>query len=228
MEIPQRLKSFTPPFSFSNKLLNKTKKDFEIVVSRYDEDVNWCENYKDYVTIYNKGGPISYPYIQKENKGHLAETVLSHIIDNYDSLANVTFFTHGSFNYRNDQQIKETGPCHRRWDEFISYDPTTLVYIQRSDLPLANDRIYNYIETVGSVYTRIFNKPYIPNFQWACGKIISVGRDRIRSCPLEIYKKMLDFVLELYEGNEPSQFIYRTRGIYIERFLVHAFLMNLK
>ena len=36
------------------------------------------------------------PYIKLENKGHLADTILRHIIKNYDNLADVTFFTHGS------------------------------------------------------------------------------------------------------------------------------------
>lgn len=226
MELPQRLKSITNPFTFSNKLLNKTKKDFEIVISRYDEDISWCIHYRDFVTIYNKGDPIDYPYIKKENKGNLAETVLSHIIENYDRLADVTFFTHGSFNYRNDQLIKESGPCHKYWEDFISCDPGTLVYIERSDLPKSNDRIYDYNETIGDVYTRIFKKPYVPNFKWAPGTIISAGRDRIRSCPLDIYKRMLEFVLEPYENNEPSLNIYRNRDIHIERFLVHAFTLK--
>ena len=34
---------------------------------------------------------------------------------------------------------------------------------------------------------------------------------------------MLEFVLADFNGNPPSQHIYRTRGIFIERILLKAF-----
>ena len=148
-------------------------------------------------------------------------------ITNYNNLADVTFFTHGSLNYRNDQIIKENGPCHRNWNDFISTDINTLVYIPRTDLPLANETFYQYINTAGEIYQRLFNREYNPNFEWACGKWISVSRQHLRNCPKELYQKMLDFVLENYEGHAPTQNIYRTRGIFIERFIIHAIVSSI-
>ena len=222
--IPNRLQSKTPPFTFSKKLDGKTKKNFEIVISRYDEDVSWCENYKEFVTIYNKGkDDLTYPSIKLENKGHQIGTELTHIITNYDSLADVTFFTHGSFNYRNDQLIKEKGKCHRYFEDFVSYSPNTLVYIPRNDLPNTNDKIYDYNMTMGEVYEFLFGTPYIRNFDWACGKWISVSKEKIRNKPKEFYVKMLEFVLSDYNSETPTQNIYRTRDIYIERMILQCF-----
>jgi hypothetical protein len=223
MDQPCRLSIKTQPFKLSKKLENKTKNNFEIVISRYDEDLSWCENYKKFVTIYNKGEDnISYPFIKLENKGHLADTILRHIINNYDNLADVTFFSHGSYNYRNDQLIKEEGPCHRFFEDFISCDPNTLVTIQRK-CPVGSYSWYGYPEILSDVYERIFNKKYNDNSHWSCGKWISVSKENIRNSPKEIYQKMLDFVLEDWQGTEPPQHIYRTRGIYIERIILHAF-----
>jgi hypothetical protein len=219
-----RLFTKTEKFKLSSKLEGKTKQNFEMVIARYDEDISWCENYEQFVTIYNKGeNNIKYPYIQMENKGHLADTILNHIINNYDNLADVTFFTHGSFNYRPDQIIKESGKCHRLFEEFISCNPNTLVYINRRDLPKYNETFYNYPDSMGNIYRKIFNKTYIPNFEWACGKWISVSKELIRNSPVEIYKNMLKFVLNDFNGKEPSQHIYRTRGIFIERLILQAF-----
>ena len=53
---------------------------------------------------------------------------------------------------------------------------------------------------------------------------MSVGSEVIRKSPIELYKRMLDFVLEPYEGKEPSQHLYRLRGIYIERLILQAFI----
>jgi hypothetical protein len=219
-----RLFFIQSPFKLSKKLEGKTKENFEIVIARYDEKMMWCYNYKDYITIYNKGEDnMIYSNIKLENKGHLADTIIRHIINNYDKLADVTFFTHGSFNYRPDQIIKESGKCHKLFEDFISCEPNTLVYIPRNDLPQKNDTFYNYPDTIGNIYKQIFNEAYIPNFQWACGKWISVSKENIRKSPIEIYKKMLEFVLADFNGKPPSQDIYRTRGIFIERILLKAF-----
>jgi len=226
-EVAPRLQSNTKPFILLEKLTNKTKKNFEIVVSRYDEDISWCDNYKDFITVYNKGiNDLSYDYISLENKGHLADTILRHIIKNYDNLSDVTFFTHGSFNYRNDQLIKQNSNEFNCFDfnKFITTDKNTLVYIKRKDLPHKNGTFYDYPDTMGNIYQRFFNKIYIPNFDWACGKWISVSRENIRKTPKTIYQEMLNFVLEDFQGKEPSQFIYRTRGIFIERLILSCFM----
>ena len=98
---------------------------------------------------------INHPYIKLENKGHLADTILRHIIINYNNLADVTFFTHGSFNYRNDQLIKEDGIFHKYFKDFIKVDKDTLVYIKRRDLPKSDYKFYDYDECVGDVYKYI-------------------------------------------------------------------------
>ena len=215
--------TYTPPFSFQASLVKKTKANFEMVIARYDEDISWSDNYKEFRTVYNKGGSVDYEAIPLENVGHLADTMLRHIIDRYDTLADVTFFTHGSFNYRKDQIIKEEGPCDRLWSDFIKTDLDTLVYIPRSDLPAVSERAYDYSETFGEVYQRFFSRPYARDFEWACGKIMSVSRGHIHSRSKAFYQAMLDWILSPYEGGAPSQHVYRTRGIYIERFILHAF-----
>ena len=54
------------------------------------------------------------------------------------------------------------------------------------------------------------------------GKWISVSKENIRKTPKAFYQKMLEFVLKDYNGETPSQHIYRTRGIYIERFILQC------
>lgn len=223
--IPNRCKSITPPFSLLPILLGETKKTFEIVIARYDEDISWSNNYKSFRTVYNKGDNHSdYDYIKLENKGHLADTILRHIINNYDKLADVTFFSHGSYNYRPDQIIKESHPCSKLWRNFITTDKKALIYIERKDLISRTTKFYNYKDTIGVVYERIFNRTYKQIEKWSIGKIMSVGSEVIRKSPIELYKRMLDFVLEPYEGKEPSQHLYRLRGIYIERLILQAFI----
>lgn len=217
----QRLTTSTAPFQMVSILDGKTKSDFELVIARYDEDIHWSDNYKEFRTIYNKGEPLDCESIPLENKGHLADTILKHILAQYTTLAKTTFFCHGSFNYRKDQQIKESGTCHRLWQEFISLKNNTCVYIPRDDLEHHSVRYEPNSKTVGEVYEQFFKRKYKPTFTWACGLWISVSKELIHRQPISFYKEMHDWILE---GN-PSQEEYRSRGIYIERFLLHAFLV---
>lgn len=217
----QRLTTTTIPFKMVPTLNGKNKSDFELVIARYDEDIHWSDNYIDFRTVYNKGSPLDCESIPLENKGHLADTILKHILSRYDTLAKTTFFCHGSLNYRKDQQIKESGECHRRWQDFISLEKNACVYISRDDLEHHSVRYESNSKTVGELYKQFFKREYRPNFLWACGLWISISNNLIRRQPLSFYKELHDWILE---GN-PSQDEYRSRGIYIERFLLHAFLI---
>jgi hypothetical protein len=72
--------------------------EIELVVARYNEDLNWLKkvpkNIK--ITIYNKGkDDINYPSIKLPNIGRESHTYLFHIIKNYDNLAEKTIFCQG-------------------------------------------------------------------------------------------------------------------------------------
>lgn len=68
---------------------------FQIVVARYNENVEWLkESCKDTI-IYNKGDTLQYltNIISLPNVGREAHTYLYHIVQNYHNLAEVTLFT---------------------------------------------------------------------------------------------------------------------------------------
>ncbi len=80
-------------------------KSYEIVVARYNEDIEWLFNIDKRwkITIYNKGAPytllgkkkLNNPNINivnLENKGREAETYAYHMLHNYDNYADLTAF----------------------------------------------------------------------------------------------------------------------------------------
>ncbi|MDR0533490.1 MAG: DUF3431 domain-containing protein [Verrucomicrobiales bacterium] len=72
----------------------------ELVVARYQEDIAWVRNVPESVraTVYNKGLPLAPDWrgvIVLPNIGREAHTYLYHIINHYDSLADLTVFTQG-------------------------------------------------------------------------------------------------------------------------------------
>jgi hypothetical protein len=72
----------------------------EIVVSRYNENLDWLKKIKKSkdlkITVYNKGkDDIDVPFIPLKNIGRESHTYLYHIINNYDNLADQTIFCQG-------------------------------------------------------------------------------------------------------------------------------------
>lgn len=71
----------------------------EMVVARYNENIEWTIPYNDIVTIYNKGDDCECDLkniINIPNTGREGDTYLFHIINNYRELKEKTIFTQGS------------------------------------------------------------------------------------------------------------------------------------
>jgi hypothetical protein len=83
------------------------KNNVEIVVSRYNENLEWLNEYPfnqfEYI-VYNKGMNNNFEklnvknIIHLENVGKCDHTYLYHIIENYDNLSNIIVFLPGSIN----------------------------------------------------------------------------------------------------------------------------------
>lgn len=71
-----------------------------LIVSKYNEDINWVLSLNIPYTIYNKGNSIDLSLfsniINVENKGRESETYLRYIIDNYDNLPENIIFCQGN------------------------------------------------------------------------------------------------------------------------------------
>lgn len=85
--------------------MNFYKPEIQIVVSRYNEDLNWLRNFAKYtVVIYNKGPnedfyrPPKHQVIDLPNVGREGHTYLYHVVKNYDKLQRITIFLPGSAN----------------------------------------------------------------------------------------------------------------------------------
>ena len=169
-----------------------TKKNIEIVVARYQENIDWLSEYYPFVTIYNKGDS-DFPEQKKlDNVGRESHTYLTHIIDNWDNLADKTFFCQGNvsdhpvfptFKYLfNKEDLKINLDCHNStcyqfWGHIINGH---LLGLDHSPY------------TFGQWWIQYVKKP-IPHpslFQWASGANFSVSRDLIKQNSLEYYQHL--------------------------------------
>lgn len=63
-----------------------------IVVAKYNENIDWTQNIKHKITIYDKSENPVLGSIPLKNVGREGETFLYHIVNNYDNLDDVTVF----------------------------------------------------------------------------------------------------------------------------------------
>jgi len=175
-------------------------KDAEVVITRYDEDLSWTEDFAHLCTVYNKGEPLLYKdnfakVIDVPNYGINEEVILRHIIEHYDNLATITFFAQGKILDRPDQPLypilyylQNPKPTDIRGFFYKSYDPPTWKYSGR-----ASDANCLALEgrTLAQFRTDVIKIPYKQWGElWAAGDWLSVGSALIRSKPREYYMKV--------------------------------------
>lgn len=124
----------------------KMQKSVELVVARYNEDLNWMkqdqiDKYSN-VTIYNKGKNQDFYHkpsskiVTIDNVGRCDHTYLYHIIQNYDHLADIVAFLPGSA----DMGFK-VNQTQRLFDTIEREDKAAFVNTRTFQTPLRD--VYN-------------------------------------------------------------------------------------
>ncbi len=72
----------------------------EYVIAHYKEDLKWLKPYAHQAHVYHKGGLSAPPFqvaqwTPLDNVGREGHTYLFHIVENYDHLADITYFLQG-------------------------------------------------------------------------------------------------------------------------------------
>jgi hypothetical protein len=189
---------------------------FDLVVARYEEDISWIKNIPEdmysRMFIYNKGSEAEFDLPKSVTKtlpnyGRESHTYLSHVIDNYDNLADITMFVPGSAWYRDDKQrrvMRITEYLKNNRDSIIighkdndiinsTYDFTIDTWAVTNE----ENRKKNPESTLTPAQDRPlrawFNKRF-PGESISCVAftgIFAVSRDDIQKRPVEFYKKLL-------------------------------------
>jgi hypothetical protein len=210
-------------------------RSFEIVAARYKEDVSWLKEYSTLTTLYNKGPddlPPSMEFksvIQLPNIGREAHTYLYHIVHNYDSLAETTFFTQGHIQ---DHIGPITIPslledhCRTSTEEITVFNKHGLKQFSDWDqirhvkkwLEEYNSGTLKHARLSPSEFWKwMFDVPWHPEvvmFSW--GALLVVKRDVIRRRERAFYKHLLAYFEGIGHFN-PEE------GHYMERFWLYVF-----
>lgn len=154
-------------FSFNYVGEKFDKNEINIVVARYNEDINWLLPYNDIIIIYNKG-KTNFEYvfdniINITNIGREGHTYLYHIINNYHNLANRIIFTQGSpllhnetllYGFDNYNKLLQVQPMGLQWLKSHNIPPSEIV----DELKTKTDYGFEYLimETDGDLISPLF------------------------------------------------------------------------
>lgn len=192
------------------------KKNFEIVVARYSEDLSWAKNNSvvnndtneqttllECCTIYNKGQDIDLPCTKLENIGHEGHTYIHHIIENYDNLADYTMFVQGD-------------PFgHMRPTGISFYDHVAQVlngenlpnffwlntHMFRTDFEYIREP-YSKWPNVRYAYERVFGEePLFETWIFGGGAQFCVSKEQILKRPLSFYQN----IMSIFEHNPGTE-----------------------
>ena len=190
--------------------MSKPSVNYQVVVARYNEMIDWLSMFEpSRVHIYNKGDDIPncpYNVIKTPNVGREAHTYLQYVVDNYDKLPDVVFFTQGRIDdhvkpltkeYVFQHFIQIDSICKRAWRDVITsgFKGNRLLEWKGALAPASCDALEFYKKYIGG---GVADAPYPAYIYWA--GVFSVKKERILSRSLQFYKTLLELP-ELQHAN---------------------------
>ena len=223
--------------------MDKLWKDVEIVVAHYNEDIEWIKPYANNVTIYHKWSEESprFPVkrrIKLKNVWREGHTYLYHIINNYNSLANITIFLQWWIEDQIKKKVmyanleKYVWETKRYWFStrrmrFMWKRNPQIKYRWKFKKMINNWKIKRAEQSFDVFYKNIFGKeqPYfIPYF--ICWNFW-VKKKAIQNRSLCFYEKIIQYFVH----NNPEEWHYLERlwfEIFNPRLQFHYFIKILK
>jgi hypothetical protein len=190
----------------------------QIVVARYNENIDHLKILNDIVVIYNKGNNIYYKFnniINLINVGREGHTYLYHIINNYYNLANQTFFMQAKTSDHKMLDFIE----YLKNNDFIgklSTLSTELLkkniifnkkYLKEFKKGLLLKSKYNPYDFITNILGIDINNDSEFNMVWGANFVVS--RELIHKKPIEFYKNIIKY-LEYHNNPEEGHFFERS------------------
>ena len=200
-------------------LKDYTKADCEIVITRFNESLDWALALDHITTVYNKGPtPLNFSTVRNiPNYGMGLETNLRHIIEQYDSLAKMTFFCQGNIADRVDQPLfpfiyylANPNVNEIRCYKSVAYDPPTWRYTNRISNPSC-ETLYGDLSIFRKNIVQIPYKYY--NEYWVRGDWICVGRNLIHRHPKAYYENLYN-ACKFTRGMAVEELWFLERSLY--------------
>jgi hypothetical protein len=196
-----------------------TRQQFEIVITRFNEDLSWTDGIEHLCTVYNKGNMFSKgscKIVKVPNHGNDTETILRHIVEQYHNLANATFFCQGNLCDREDQPLYPlTTYAKCGIDELMCvkedlWELPTARFRWRVSSPecvsVGNLDLATWRIVIGIPFRGVYES-------WVKGDWIAAGRERILRRPKKFYKDLYD-TCQFHRGIQVEEIWFLERSFH--------------
>lgn len=158
-----------------------TKKDLEVVVARYNEDINWVKELDYNVTVYNKNSEDNDVFSNNlPNVGREGHTFFHHIVANYDNLPEYIAFVQG----KPHDHCPDVVNIINNFDFKTEFKPLGVLHELTMEYEAINQQVQQYSNAIGFDITYpIYMTP---------GAQYIISRRLIKNKPLSYYKKILN------------------------------------
>ena len=190
----------------TGRFLREPLSDYEVVIAHYNEKLDWVKAIANHSHVYHKGVEMRPPPLQLyawdklPNVGRESHTYLYHIINNYDTLPEITVFVQGeglspycfsSFNQiMNNIKKKVSCKIFTHIDE--AWGRIRHIEKWRKEL---NSRVMRRSGfTLGEFFLEIFGFPHPQKIPVCWGGCLAVTRNMIRKHPIDFYRNAISFV----------------------------------
>ena len=202
---------------------------YKIIVSRYNENIEWLNSELSNCIVYNKGDAL---HIENEilliNLGRESETYLQYIITNYDNLPDVVVFTQARISDHKGADdihylinIKNEALCHTKSQNFVIHnDVGNCIHFDKT-WNLTNNGYYlkdNYKNNTPVTFLDWFKTNIDINYPnpiyLYCNGIFAVKKETILNKSIQYYNKL---IVEVNHHIDPAE------GHFLERSWYYIF-----
>lgn len=183
-----------------------TNKKLEVVVARYDEDINWVKELDYEVVVYNKN-ELDNDLFSKNlpNVGREGHTFFHHIVTNYDNLSDYTAFLQG----KPDDHMRNVIDEINGFDFKSEFKPLGTLHQLTMEYESINEQVESFSKRIGFEITYpIYMTP---------GAQYIISRRLIHKRPKEFYQKILDsLTVHVYPQSvlDVEKTLFQIYGIY--------------
>ena len=190
----------------TGRILRDPLLDYEIVIAHYNEKFDWVKPIANHSHVYHKGREMRPPPLQLyawdklPNVGREFHTYLYHIINNYDTLPEITVFVQGEglnlFCFSSFSQIlhniKKNASCkvvyhfHKEWGRILH----TGKWLGELNSWIMRRSTF----TFGEFFLELFGFPHPNGIPMCFTGCFAATRNMIRKHPIDFYKKAISFV----------------------------------
>lgn len=158
----------------------------QLVLCHYKGRLDWVDQVKGYeVTIYDKGGDgkgIAQPNVGREHYSYI-----THILDNYDKLADLTVFSQGD-------PIEHQQTFVKRLNELpndTQFQALGAWYVESDYYGFPHEQLLIGGIPLKRVYETLFEKPCPSQISCYANSLFAASKQRIRSRSFLFYERML-------------------------------------